>query len=208
MEDAALLAISGLQSPVLGSKLQFSALHSEGVQILNYKKHWICISTVGCCPGHVKVYDSLYPFPSSSAIRQICNLVQTRESTLVVQMMDVQTQSGGDDCGLFAIAISFALCSGKNPCEIEFRQDVMRSHLVSCFCIGKLSHFPSKPRKVLKDAKHEETLSVFCLCRMPEDKKGMVQCVACQEWFHRRCQKIPHAVFTKKAPWRCSSCTM
>ena len=52
----------------------------------------------------------------------------------------------------------------------------MRSHLVSCFCIGKLSHFPSKPRKVLKDAKHEETLSVFCLCRMPEDKKGIAVC--------------------------------
>ena len=144
--------ISGLQSPVLGSKLQFSALHSEGIQILNYKKHWICISTVGCCPGHVKVYDSLYPFPSSSAILQICNLVQTRESTLVVQMMDVQTQSGGDDCGLFAIAISFALCSGKNPCEIEFRQDVMRSHLVSCFCIGKLS-LPFKATKSIEGCK-------------------------------------------------------
>ena len=43
--------IGGLQPPVLGSKLQFSVLHSKSVQILNCNKHWICISTIGCSPG-------------------------------------------------------------------------------------------------------------------------------------------------------------
>ena len=62
----------------------------------------------------------------------------------MIQVMDIQTQSGGDDCGLFAIAISFVLCCGKDPCETEFRQDDMWNYLVSFFCIGKLSHFPSK----------------------------------------------------------------
>ena len=115
----------------------------EIMYFLICNKHWICISTIGCSPVHVRVYDSLFTYPSSSAVRQICNLVRTHKSTLVVEMMDVQIQSGGDDCGLFAIAFAFALCSGRNPCNVTFTQQLMRDHLSSCFHVRKLSPFPS-----------------------------------------------------------------
>lgn len=168
--------IGGLQPPVLGSKLQFSVLPPQSVQILNSnKQHWICISTIDCIPGHVKVYDSLYPTPSMSAVRQICNLLQAHEPEVVVEMMDVQTQTGGDDCGLFAIAFALAICSGNNPCHFTLRQDLMRSHLSSCFGLGVLSPFPleRRRRKVLQDVRSSKRFPVFCSCRMLEDKKGM-----------------------------------
>ena len=37
--------------PILGSKLQFTVLHSESVQIWSTESHWICIFTIDCHPG-------------------------------------------------------------------------------------------------------------------------------------------------------------
>ena len=62
--------IDGLQNPVLGSQLMFSAV-PEGIQIINHQKHLTCISTIGCQPGHVDVYDSLYSTLSPSAVQQV-----------------------------------------------------------------------------------------------------------------------------------------
>ena len=72
--------IDGLQNPPLGSRLMFSVMPSEGIQIINHQKHWTCK------PGHVDVYDSLFSSLSSSAVRQICNLLHTKEPTLTVRM--------------------------------------------------------------------------------------------------------------------------
>ena len=63
-----------LLSAVAVSCLPESCCGQQGVVFCNAlwgcpdpELHWSCISTVGCCPGHVKVYNSLYLFPSSSA---------------------------------------------------------------------------------------------------------------------------------------------
>ncbi len=204
--------IGSLQCPVLGVQLQFSSsvLHSESVQILNCSSHWICFSTIGCSPGHVNVYDSLYPTPPSSAVRLLCSLLHTQEPKLVVRMMDVQLQSGASDCGLFAIACALALCSGQNPCKITWTQGVMRTHLANCLSSHRLTPFPSasKPQQVSYEVKRTLEYPVFCDYRMPDNKRGMAKCSKCLEWFHQRCQKIPRLVFTKKVPWCCRSCTL
>ena len=76
----------GLQNPVLGSRLMFSVMSSEGIQIINNQKYWMCVSTIGCQPGHVNVYDSLYSTLSPSAIRQICNLLHCKEAVVTMRM--------------------------------------------------------------------------------------------------------------------------
>lgn len=200
--------ICGLQSTLLGTNLRFSVMPSEGVQILHCSKHWICISTIGCSPGHVRVYDSLFSTLSSSAVRQVCNLLHSTEPELTVHMMNVQVQSGGSDCGLFAIAYAHTLCLGQDPCSKMWTQDIMRRHLVDCFSHGLLSPFPSasKQQHFSSAVKNTFSFPLFCSCRMPEDKKGMAQCVECQEWYHQKCHKIPRSVFTKKEPWCCPCC--
>jgi hypothetical protein len=198
--------VDGLQNSVLGSRLMFSVMHSEGVQIINHEKHWICISTIGCQPGHVDVYDSLFSTLSPSAVRQICTLLHSREPKLTVRMRDIQLQSGGSECGLFAIASAECLCRGEDPCGISWRQEIMRKHLISCFSKRRMSPFPGSKRQISTDIKRTLEYPLFCSCRMPEDKMGMAQCTQCKEWFHRKCQKIPRIVLTKKACWHCDAC--
>ena len=112
--------INGLQNPVLGSQLMFSIMPSDGVQIINHQNHWTCISTIGCHPGHIDVYDSLYSNLSSpSAVQQVCNLLHTKEDKLTVRMRNVQIQSGASDCRLFSIAFVVCLCQGQDPCRFS-----------------------------------------------------------------------------------------
>ena len=199
--------VDGLQDPILGSRLMFSVMHSEGVQIIHLEKHWICISTIGCQPGHVDVYDSLYSTLSPSAVRQICNLLHSSERELTVRMRDIQIQSGHSECGLFAIACAECLCRGEDPCRISWRQEIMRKHLISCFSKRRISPFPGSKRQISADIKCTLNYPLFCSCRMPEtNETGMAQCAQCNEWFHRKCHKIPRAVFTKKESWHCDTC--
>ena len=51
--------IDGLQDPAVKGSLVIPAT-SEFVQIINVGKHWVCISTIGCLAGIVKIFDSLF----------------------------------------------------------------------------------------------------------------------------------------------------
>ncbi|XP_071823278.1 uncharacterized protein [Apostichopus japonicus] len=54
-------AVRRLQDTCLGENLQFEVQSQEFIQVHNANRnHWIVISTVGCKPGQVRVYDSLY----------------------------------------------------------------------------------------------------------------------------------------------------
>ena len=51
--------VQGMQECMLSDTLNFEPLN-DFVQILNCtRNHWICISTVGCQPGKVNVFDSM-----------------------------------------------------------------------------------------------------------------------------------------------------
>ena len=53
--------IEGFQRPTLGPVRNFSVVSGEFVQLLHTgQDHWVCISSVGCPPGTVKLFDSLY----------------------------------------------------------------------------------------------------------------------------------------------------
>ena len=199
--------VGSLQSSVLGSKQMFAPVKANSVQILNYSGHWGCVSTIDCKPGHVNVYDSLYPTPPTSLVRQLCCLLRTNEKTLEVHMMDMQTQSGLNDCGCFAIACATALCYGQNPSRIHWTQNKMREHLATCLTESKLTPFPSRriARSVPADIKQTLTFPVFCKCRMLEDRKGMLRCIQCMEWYHQKCCNIPRSAF-KAATWMCGLC--
>ena len=61
------LNIEGFQRPTLGPVRNFDIVSGEFVQILHTgNSHWVCVSCMGCPPGHVKLYESFY----SDAISQ------------------------------------------------------------------------------------------------------------------------------------------
>ena len=50
----------------------------------------------------------------TSTQRLVAELVQCQERAITVQCIDVQWQSGGTDCGLFALAFATSLCSNQD----------------------------------------------------------------------------------------------
>lgn len=136
-------AIDGFQRPTLGRVRNFDVVSSEFVQILDTgNSHWVCISSVGCLPGHVNLYDSLYDSVLSQEIEEQANdLLGGRLEAL--NPMPVQQQRNGSDCGVFAIAFSTCLVFGEDPTFVNFDMLKMRPHLTACLRNGRMSLFPS-----------------------------------------------------------------
>ena len=186
---------------------------SEGVQILNESNsHWLCISTIGCPNNEVALYDSRLRKSKvhQHITRQIASIYPTSGPLLKLHVMSSQGQSGGSDCGLFAIATATSLCHGIPPSTVLWEQKLMRMHLINCFESGKMTPFPGRDllqqqEAILKTVK----IRIYCSCRMPQlgmDK--MAQCIVCQEWYHQQCENIPKEVFVRKnrLPFVCKCC--
>ena len=53
--------MEGFQRPTLDRCRNFNIVSLEFIQILHTgKSHWVCVSSTGCLPGIVNLYDSLY----------------------------------------------------------------------------------------------------------------------------------------------------
>ena len=99
-------------------------------------------SSIGCPPGHVKLYDSFYSDAISQEIEQQTNdLLGGRLLSLVPA--SVQQQSNGSDCGIFAIAFAACLVFGIDPSHVNFDVPTMRPQLAACLRNKKINLFPS-----------------------------------------------------------------
>ncbi len=101
------------------------------------------ISTVGTQNPEVQMYDSVYSCCPTSCKAQFASLLATQHTAIEIKHMDVQMQSGGYDCGLFAIAYATALVLGKQPGNFLFDQEKIRPHLLNCFEDGHITMFPT-----------------------------------------------------------------
>ena len=137
--------VSGLQDVIKSRTLSMDIEPSEFVQILNKSdSHWFTVSTIGCKPGVVNVYDSATKYTTHRNKEEIAALLHTTSDTITLQYMNVQHQYGGSDCGLFALAFATALCAGINPTACTFKQELMRNHFLSCINKGQIEQFPIK----------------------------------------------------------------
>ena len=177
------------------------------IQILhNGDNHWITVSTVGLHPSHISVYDSLYTSLSKFTKDHICALLHTAKPMISVQFMNVQRQCNSYDCGVYAMAYATSLCCGEDVSGIEYDNQKMRGHLLSCLEIGKITTFPSKQRDKGNPLR-EERIPVHCYCRMA-DTGAMIECHTCQQWFHVKCDKSISKRCWKKPnyTWKCRNC--
>ena len=199
-------AMPGLQSVMLGTTMNFDIEPGEFVQILhNGHEHWLTISSVGNEHPQVEVYDSLYSCCPTICKAQIAALLATKQPTIELKYMDVQMQSGGYDCGLFAIAFATAIVFGKEPGLFSFDQSKMREHFRKCLEQGYITMFPlSRMRRTTK-IKTIEPIRVYCKCRMPElPQTKWIECSSCKEWYHAdTCVQVKPKYFN---PWFCPYC--
>jgi hypothetical protein len=173
-------------------------------------QHWITITNKGHLQADnsvVDIYDSLQLRPNSQVIKDICKFVNCSAEKLTINVVNVQTQHNGNDCGVFAIAFATTLAYGGWPVSTTYTvsENMMRLHLSSCFQSGSIEPFPSRPNHLRKAPTYSKTLSIplYCVCRSIDDGQLMVQCDRCKRWFHGACFRL------KKPPpgkWFCSRC--
>jgi len=204
------LEISGFQRCVLQcTKTYHVQSGKKFVQILHVNaNHWITISTVGCAPGNVKVYDTMHHKLSLEMKSTVADLMQVlinhvvvsllatvcflqvKQKFLVVEYVNVQQQKGMSDCGVLAIAIATAICHGKEPEFQNFDQSQARKHLQKALEEKVLTPFPAEPAVRRKARFQKERLRIYCYCRLIDDGRHMIRCDGCEDWIVSRCQQL------------------
>ena len=146
----------------------------------------------GCRLGSIKVYDGLFQRVGQIAILHSCHmLMQAGNSTSFINEK-VQKQINTSDCGLVALAFETDLCHGLDPMTETYDQQNMCPHYVRCMDLGEIVPFPKASwHEPYHIAKNITTVAIFCVCRMPNDKKEKVQCLQCNGWYHPTCVSIP-----------------
>ena len=115
--------IGGLQSTVLGETLAYEIQTEHFIQILHARSHWITVSSTGCEPGHINVFDSIPSVDISSHNKQqlhVAAIIHTQDGKVVLDFLTAQLQRGTNDCGLFAIAYAGSLCAGEDPTVVSY----------------------------------------------------------------------------------------
>ena len=94
------------------------------------------MSTVGCEPGELKVYDSLFDDVDDSTKWK---MEKTFASKIKFISCKVQKQKGLKDCGLFAVAFATSIAYAQS---FEFDQSKMRIHLIECLKKQRMIELP------------------------------------------------------------------
>ena len=120
--------VGGLQITTKGEVLSFDIETAEFVQILNISGvHWIIISTIGCSPGDINIFDSLPTIDlPKRAKEQIAAIVCTSKRKIT---LDFQAAQVAMILVFFSIAFATSLCIGINPSSMSYHQDLLRKHL-------------------------------------------------------------------------------
>lgn len=106
-----------------------------------YNSHW-CASwirdgTVSLCNSLLNTQAEL-PEPLCIQLQQLYG-----QQAKSMNVLPVQQQKGGTDCGCFAIAFAVSAILGENLSHHIYKQAKMREHLAMCFEQGFFVPFPS-----------------------------------------------------------------
>ena len=186
------------------------------IQLLNVNKtHWIVASNISVqersyYADSVCIYDSLFDSVSLAVKTDICSFVLPVADALIFDLMNIQGQPNGYDCGMFAIACATELVHGYDPVFCNWDVPRMRQHLLTSLEKGFLDRFPcSRRRRVALGGRVRKSVRepLYCSCRLPNDRsKPMICCDQCQKWFHKDCEGVDLTQSFKSAKWLCGGC--
>ena len=105
------------------------------------------VSTIGCPPGVINVYDSMHLGATTTLKKVIADMMFSDKKAISIRTVHIQQQMGGSDCSLFEIAHAVTLCHRKDSGTLVLNQKLMREHLRKCFIAGTLTEFPCREVK-------------------------------------------------------------
>ena len=111
------------------------------------QSHWVCTALLD---GDVQLFDSLAASRLTSTLEEQVDRLYGRvqeDPTITLSRRPVQQQTGGADCGIFAIAYAYHAARGDKVETLNFDQARMRQHLLNCFEKELLSPFPVLDQK-------------------------------------------------------------
>ncbi|KAJ8023112.1 HMG domain-containing protein 3 [Holothuria leucospilota] len=202
------MPVGGLQNTLLMQSTGFEPVLSEFVQIVNLtNSHWVLISNIGVPEPHIRLYDSStnarkrYPL---DMIKAAACLLQTKESSIIVNVMNVTQQNDGSSCGVFALAFAATLCAGQDPTKMHYDENTMWTELIDNLNNLEMLPFGIKGTNRVARPKRISLIreGIFCTCRRPDDGNKMAECKFCKEWFHQACE----GPFTRR-DFYCSFCS-
>lgn len=208
----------GLQDTCCLSSNKWLDVPEQFVQVIFVEpNHWACLtnkftsSTCDSCTQAVNLYDSLHTRPNEqgSIVKQACTILKSQQSTIAVNVINVQIQDGASDCALFALAMATDLCRDIDPIYVTYHQDKMRQHLAKSFEQLALSPFPSDINSSSEKCRviHTKMVEIYCIYRQPEFVP-MIECDSCSVWYHAECVDLTGDVLEEDEdiPWFCSTC--
>ena len=142
-----------------------------------------------------------------------CLFCKPYEDLDIAQWRTQQQRAKLGNCGLFAIAnmLDFCINGRIDKAEFDFKEDLMRPHLVACLEQQKFTPFPicfRKNKMALKRKGQPEyiyKIPITCFCGIAEELEDMVMCEGpCSRWFHYSCGNSNGTPQVKK--WKCEEC--
>ena len=98
--------------------------------------------------------------------RQICALLRYHQESIKVNIVPVQQQVGGVDCGFFTVAfIQYILSGKKNPNNVSFMESSMRNHDLKCLKRNNLEIFLRSENCAKRSEEKIIELAIYCSCR-------------------------------------------
>ena len=197
----------GLQDVDLSRTLCFVQGEPAFIQILNTNdSHWICVTSIGCKPNVVKVYDSMRTGNVCTSTKEcIATLLNCQSKFVFILFPEVQQQTDAASCGLFALAYAWSLCEGLDPSQLVYEASTLRQHFRRCIQKKEMTRFDVRAALYKPEKPLSTKFRVYCFCRLPNSGDKMVCCNLCSEWFHFTCVGLaPDSLLG--ATWHCPNC--
>ena len=111
--------MGGLQRPALGAQLAMEPEAGEFIQILCiHNSHWICVSTVGCQPSMINVFDSMQATVSAPTLPLHITVVYF--DLFLLCLHDISAISFFICPSRFTVAFATSICCGVDPMTVAF----------------------------------------------------------------------------------------
>ena len=81
-----------------------------------------------------------------------------------IDIVPVQQQQNGFDCGVNAIAFMVSLVNKEDLASISFDEKKLRDHLYDCYKQGRLIPLPSAKENVKRNTAKSISFELFCSC--------------------------------------------